>query len=156
METVDLDGMTADAAEQERQSVSGPLEASEFAMNYYVLDPGEAFTDGLHAHLDQEEAFLILEGEATFETKPALDAESETVTVGEGELVRFGTGEYQQGRNESDERLRALALGAPQGSTDIRVAAPCRNCGDSDYLEFTLIDGEPGMVCPECGTEVEA
>lgn len=154
MQKIDLDEMTADAASQDRQSVSAPLDAQDFSMNYYVLEPGEEFTEALHAHLDQEEVFFVLEGEATFQMKPDLHAESDTVTVQDGEMVRFDAGEYQQGRNESEETLRALALGTPQESTDIRVAVPCQNCGDSDFLEFTMVDGDPGMECPECGTEI--
>lgn len=103
-------------------------------MNYYELDPGEEFSGSVHTHLDQEESFFVLEGEATFETKPGPAAESETVHVTEGQIVRFDPGEYQQGR----------------------VAAPCQNCGESDYLDFALVDGEPALECPECGTEIEA
>lgn len=155
MQKIDIDDMNPEAGGQNRQSVSEPLDATDFSMNYYVLDPGEEFAGSLHTHLDQEESFFVLEGEATFETKPELAADSETVTVSEGEIIRFDAGEYQQGRNESDDTLRALALGTPQESTDVRVAVPCQDCGESEYMEFTMIDGEPAMECPECGTELE-
>lgn len=154
METVDTESLLDD--DELRTSVSDALAAQDFSLNYYALDPGEEFSGGLHAHMDQEETFLVLEGEATFETKPEPTGETETVTVGEGQLVRFPAGEYQQGRNESEEPLRALALGTPKESSDVRVAAPCRECGDSDFLQFTMVDGEPGMECPECGETFEA
>ncbi|WP_096389641.1 cupin domain-containing protein [Halopenitus persicus] len=153
METIDVADLDAADSPQNRASVADALGADDFAMNYYALDPGEAFTAGLHAHLDQEETFLVLEGEATFETAPGPTADSETVTVGEGQLVRFEPGEYQQGRNESDAPLRALAMGTPQESTDVRIAGPCEACGDSDYLAFAMIDGAPGVECPECGMQ---
>jgi len=63
-------------------------------------------------------------------------------------MIRFDAGEYQQGRNESDDILRALALGTPQESTDVRVAVPCQDCGESEYMEFTMIDGEPSDGMP--------
>ncbi|MFC6614335.1 cupin domain-containing protein [Halopenitus salinus] len=153
MQTIDVDDLDAAEGPQNRASVSEPLDAEDFAMNYYALDPGEAFTGGLHAHLDQEETFLVLEGEATFETAPSPTAETETVTVSAGQLVRFEPGEYQQGRNESDEPLRALAMGTPQESTDVRVAGPCEECGESEYLRFAMVDGTPTLECPDCGAE---
>jgi uncharacterized cupin superfamily protein len=156
METIDTDDLDPQGQPRNRASVSEPLGAQDFSMNYFELDPGEELTTSLHTHLDQEEAFLVLEGEATFETKPDLDAESETVRVSEGQIVRFDPGEYQQGRNESEERTRVLALGTPQESTDARIAAPCQNCGDTEYLALAMVDGEPALECPECGTQVEA
>lgn len=155
MKKADITDLTPKESPQNRQSVSDPLDARDFSMNYYVLDPGEAFSGGLHTHLDQEESFFVLEGEATFETKPEPTGDGETVTVSEGEMIRFDPGEYQQGRNESDERVRALALGAPRESTDIRTAVPCRACGESEYMEFARTDGGASLACPECGAEID-
>jgi uncharacterized cupin superfamily protein len=155
MDTTTLDELDPQANPMNSESVSEALDATEFAMNYYVLDPGEEFTSGLHAHLDQEEAFLILDGEATFTVQDSPTADGETVTVGDGELIRFPPGEYQQGRNESDEQVRALALGAPQESTDIRVAMPCQACGESEYLDFVATESGPMVECPACGESVE-
>lgn len=156
METIDLDGLDPQSKPMNSDSVTDPLEATDFAMNYYVLDPGEEFTGGLHAHLDQEEVFVILEGEATFEVQESPTADSETVTVGEEQLIRFPPGEYQQGRNESEETVRALALGAPEESTDIRVASPCPACGESDYLAFAMTEEGAMLDCPDCGESFEA
>lgn len=155
MQRIDLDDMNPQATAQNRESVSAPLDADHFSMNYYALEPGEAFSGNLHTHLDQEEAFLVLEGEATFETRPTPTGDSETIILGEDEMIRFDPGEYQQGRNESDEPLRALALGAPQESSDIRVAIACRKCGESDYMEFGIEAGETILRCPECGAQIE-
>jgi uncharacterized cupin superfamily protein len=141
------------AEDLDQRGLADPLGATDVALNYYALDPGEAFSGGLHAHLDQEELFYVLEGEATFETKPEATAESETVTVASGEAIRFAPGEFQQGRNESDERVVALALGAPKETTEARVARPCPDC-DGDVL--ALAGGAEGFVlrCPDCGTEL--
>lgn len=155
MQTIDLDDFDPEANPHNRQSVSSPLDAQDFSMNYYKLEPGENFADSVHTHADQEESFFILEGEATFETKPDPTAESETTTVSEGQMIRFDPGEYQQGRNESDQPVRALALGTPQESTDIRIAVPCRECGESDYLNFVMTGRKPTLECPECGMEIE-
>lgn len=152
MEKVDITELNPVESAQTRESVSDQLNAADFSLNYYTLDAGEDFAGSLHAHLDQEESFFILEGEATFETAPDPTSESKTVTVSAGEMIRFEPGEYQQGRNESDEPLRALALGTPQESSDIRVAMPCQACEESDYLAFELQDGEPTLICPECST----
>jgi len=72
MQKIDIDDMNPESGPQNRQSVSEPLDAQDFSMNYYALEPGEEFAGSLHTHLDQEESFFVLEGEATFETKPEL------------------------------------------------------------------------------------
>lgn len=154
MQKIDTDELNPTESPQGRASISAPLEAQDFSMNYYVLEPGEEFSGSLHAHMDQEESFFVLEGEATFEASQEPSGETETVTVGAGEMIRFDPGEYQQGRNESDEQLRALALGTPQESTDVRAAVPCQKCGDSDYMAFVIRDGGPALECPECDADV--
>lgn len=44
------------------------LGLSDFAMNYYELEPGECFAYGFHAHEKQEEVFYVQAGTVTFET----------------------------------------------------------------------------------------
>lgn len=48
--------------------------------------------------------------------------EEETITVNEGDAIRFGLGEYQQGYVEEDreEGVTALALDAPPDGRDQR------------------------------------
>lgn len=58
----------------------------------------------MHIHVDQEEMFYVVEGSATFGT-----AEGYYEVVGD-EAVRFAPREYQEGKNESDDRVRALAM----------------------------------------------
>jgi mannose-6-phosphate isomerase-like protein (cupin superfamily) len=156
MEHVSIEDVEPNAmgGDTDRRGLADALDATNVALNRYVLDPGEAFSGGMHAHLDQEEIFYVVEGEATFETAPEPDAETETLTVGADEAVRFAPGEYQQGRNESDERVVALALGAPKESTEGRVAQPCPSC-DSPVLEIGM--GEEGLIleCPDCGETLQ-
>lgn len=154
MEKIDVNKLNPVDSPQNRESISDPLDAKHFSMNYYTLDSGEAFAGSPHAHLDQEESFFILEGEAIFEIKTEPTEDSQTVTVSEGQIIRFEPGEYQQGRNESDEPLRALALGTPRESTDIRASVPCQECDESNYMEFVIQNDEPALVCPVCSAEV--
>jgi mannose-6-phosphate isomerase-like protein (cupin superfamily) len=153
--TDDIEPMSMGGGDLDRRGLSEPLGTSDVAVNYYALDPGEAFSGGLHAHLDQEEVFYVMDGTATFEVKAEATAESETVEVSAGEVVRFAPGEFQQGRNEGNERVVALALGAPKDSTEGRIPQPCGACGDSDVLALNV--GNDGMVlaCPECGAQFD-
>ena len=132
--------------------LSEPLGTTDFAINHYSLDPGEGFSGGLHTHLDQEEAFYVISGTATFEYADEPLGETDTVEVGPDEAVRFAPGEYQTGSNEGDEPVKALAFGAPNESTDVRVPGPCPEC-ENESLQLTFEDGEMGTVCPECGSE---
>jgi uncharacterized cupin superfamily protein len=128
--------------------LSEPLGTTDFAINRYRLEPGERLSGGLHTHMDQEEVFVVLEGTATFETP------DDEFTVSEGEAVRFAPGEYQSGKNDSDDMLIALAMGAPRESEDVRVPRECPECGNDN---MRAIPGEDGfeLVCPECSVELE-
>jgi len=152
MERVTVDDLdpTDDGRDRERRGLSGALGTTDVAVNHYRLAPGERIS-GLHAHGDQEEVFLVVEGEATWET---LDG---TATVASGELVRFGPGEYQSGTNGSDGEVVVLAMGAPPDSEDVRIPLACPDCGH-EYVRPTLAaDGEtPVLSCPDCGAETDA
>jgi len=143
----ELDG--SEVASADRRALSDALGTSDLAINYYALDPGEQFSGGLHTHLDQEEVFYVFEGTATFETP------ERTVEVGPDEGVRFAPGDYQQGRNDGDERVVALALGAPRNSSDVRVPGDCPECGEADSLAVELGPDGMAFVCPECGADVD-
>ena len=144
----------------ERRTLADPLGATNIAVNHYILEPGERFAASLHAHPDQEEVFVVLAGEATFETRQSGEpsANEREITVGENEAVRFAPGEFQTGRNATDERVVALALGAPRDSEEVRIArAPeigeiaCPDCGRGD---MRIPDEGTDLVCPDCGTEL--
>jgi mannose-6-phosphate isomerase-like protein (cupin superfamily) len=68
-----------------------PLGASELAINYYELEPGDSFAFAYHSHEFQEELFCVHRGTATFETATG------QVPVSAGEVIRFEPGEFQRG-----------------------------------------------------------
>lgn len=154
MERVALDG-----TDSGRTSLTDSLGESNVAVNHYRLAPGERFSLGLHAHLDQEELFVVVEGEATFETlNRTADSDavgSERTVVGTDELIRFSPGEFQTGWNGADCRLEAYAIGAPRDTTEFRVPVPCPDCGHEVVRPELHDDGEV-LVCPECEAESSA
>lgn len=150
---VDLEPEAADdGLHDDRRHLSAALGTTDLALVRYALSPGERFSGALHAHLDQEEVFVVLDGEATFETSEG------AVTVGAGEAIRFAPGEFQSGGNASDDDLVALAVGAPPGSTAVRISriltldrdVTCPGCGH-DSMRLGRGDDEPELVCPDCG-----
>ncbi|MDR9381932.1 MAG: cupin domain-containing protein [Natronomonas sp.] len=132
-----------------KRPVGSALDAEQLAMNYYELAPGESFAFGYHAHDDQEELFYVLDGTATFETADG------DVTVEAGEVIRFAPGEFQQGRNNTDDRVRALAVGAPGDSTDVTILKDCAACDDrtTQRIEPTEDGDELVTICVDCGAE---
>ncbi|PSQ00871.1 cupin [Halobacteriales archaeon QS_4_69_31] len=150
MEKVSIDDVEASAfgSDIDRRGLSNPLGTTDMALNRYRLDPGERFSGGLHAHMDQEEVFVIVEGEAAFET---MDGE---VTVDEGEVIRFAPGEFQSGKNDSDGEVVAFAMGAPRDSEDVRVPQDCPGCGNDNMRAIPADDGFD-LQCPECGEELD-
>ncbi|MEZ3163278.1 cupin domain-containing protein [Halorubrum sp. RMP-47] len=150
MERISIDEVEPSAlgSDVDRRGLSDPLGATDVALNRYRLDPGERFSGGLHAHMDQEEIFVVVDGEATFET---LDGD---VRVGAGEAIRFAPGEFQSGKNDGDEAVVAFALGAPRDSEDVRIPQECPECGHEDMRAVPSDDGFD-LECPECGAELE-
>lgn len=142
-----------DGGRADRRTLAGPLGATDFACNHYRVPPDGRLPGGLHAHLDQEEVFVVLEGEATFTHYTDPDGsgtgEGEEVTVRAGEAVRFPPGEFQSGRNDADRDLVTLALGAPPGSDDVRIPVPCPAC-EHPVVRLDA-GGEPTLACPDCG-----
>jgi uncharacterized cupin superfamily protein len=152
MERVSIDAVEASAfeADVEVRPLSEPLGATDVSVNRYRVPPGRRLSGGLHAHEDQEELFVVIEGEATFET---LDGER---VVGAGEAVRFGRGEFQSGRNAGEADLVLFALGAPMGTEDFRVPKACGSCGHDDLRpEYYPPTETATLVCPSCGAESE-
>ena len=125
------------------------LGTTDFAVNYYELEPGDSFAFAYHSHEIQEEVFYVQAGTATFET------ESGPVEVEAGEIIRFDRGEFQRGWNHGEERVCALALGAPLEYGD---QPKLRYCSDCDEETDTSLEGaEDGSAviarCRECRTE---
>jgi uncharacterized cupin superfamily protein len=141
----DLDSRMGPAARS--LPLTDALGASDAALNFYELEPGDSFAYGFHAHAEQEEIFHVLEGTVTFRT---LDGD---VEVSAGELARFGPGEFQRGVNRGDEWVRALAVGAPQDAGPTEILRECSECGEETPQELELADdrSEVRAVCEECG-----
>jgi mannose-6-phosphate isomerase-like protein (cupin superfamily) len=160
MERADIDSVEPRAVggDSDCRRLADSLDADDLAVNRYRIAPGEGFPSGLHAHGDQEEVFVVLDGEATFETLGPEKRDGREVTVGAGEAVRFAPGEYQSGRNAGDGDLVALALGAPRDSDDVRIPLDCPACSH-DYLRPEAGGGDGGsqsgvvLTCPACGAE---
>ncbi|MFB9805470.1 cupin [Haladaptatus pallidirubidus] len=148
------DKTDSDETDIDHHKLSEPLGTTDLALNYYRLAPGEALPGGLHAHGDQEEVFVVIEGKATFETYVPHDPNHETgeITVEAGETIRFAPSEFQSGKNDSESELMILALGAPRDSEDVRFPLTCPDC-DHDETRLETDAGEPTLVCPDCGAE---
>lgn len=131
------------------KQLTGPLGLTDLAANYYELDPGDSFAFAYHEHGVQEEVFVVVAGTATFET------EDGPVEVGPREAIRFGRGEFQRGWNRGDERVVALALGAPLAYGEQTKLRHCDACGEATPNELARADDEDVVVarCEACGTE---
>lgn len=147
MESVSIDHEEPDVDQVgSRRRLSASLGAEFVALNHYRIKSGEGLPGGIHTHMDQEEVFVILQGEATFET---MNGE---VTIDEGEAIRFAPGEFQSGKNMGDTELRLLALGAPIDSTDTRIPATCPICSH-DNMRIDREGDQLTFVCPDCNSE---
>lgn len=147
MEKVDIESLDSWMGPADvKRPVGRALGMEDAAMNYYELEPGESFAFGYHRHADQEEVFYILDGEATFET------EAGDVTVAAGDVIRFEPGEWQQGWNRGDDRVRALAIGAPEESGETTILRECEHCGErtEQRIEATEEGDELVTLCEEC------
>lgn len=153
MQRVSIDDVTPEPHDErlhtDRRDLTPPLNTSDVAVVHYALAPGERFSGSVHAHMDQEEVFIVLSGEVTFETR------SGGVSVAAGEAIRFAPGEFQSGHNAGDSEAVALALGAPRDTDDVRIdRIPMLDkdvsCPDCDHDHMRAADGR--LVCPECGT----
>ena len=144
----EIDSRTAGPADVKRP-LTAALGATDLALNYYELAPGDSFAFGYHAHGEQEEVFYVQSGTVTFET------EGGPVEVGPGELVRFAPGEYQRGVNRRDGRVVALALGAPKESGDLDMQRNCPDCDERTENSIRRAEDDEGLVtvCEECGAE---
>lgn len=129
------------------QPLSGELETAGLALNYFECAPGEPVGFCYHRHHEQEELFVVLAGTATFET------ESGDVVVAEGEAIRFEPGEWQQGWNRGEDRLRVLALGAPREEGRLDLRRDCPACEErTPVVERATRDGV-AFDCGVCGAE---
>lgn len=145
MQKVAIDDVEGHSLGEEsvRRGLSSPVGATEMAINQYRLAPGDELPGGLHAHMDQEEVFVVLAGQATFETMNG------TITVHEDEIIRFAPGEFQSGANKSNSELVVIALGAPRRTEDIRIPVDCPDCQHPN-LRLETSERELVFSCPDC------
>lgn len=159
MEKVAIEAVDPDNNPREihdvRRPISDALQTENFAMNYFELDPGEAFSPGLHRHHDQEEIFIILEGTAQF----TVGSQRKTVAVSAGEAIRFEPGEFQTGvvPEDADQTVVSLAIGAPgtrhNWGADLESLVYCREC-ENEYPHESHPTGDGfELTCTECGNE---
>lgn len=143
----DLDRRLGPATD--RRALSRALGTTELAVNYYELAPGDSFAFGYHRHPDQEEVFYVVEGTATFETE---DGE---VEVGPDEAVRFAPGEWQRGYNADEDRVVALAMGAPGDAGRTELLRECPDCGGRTENAVETAEDREALVtlCLDCGAE---
>lgn len=129
------------------RQLTDPLRTTDLAINYYELEPGDSFAFAYHNHEVQEEVFYIQAGTATFET------EDGPVGVEAGEIIRFGRGEFQRGWNRGDERVCALALGAPLKYGEQRKLRYCPNCDEKTHNRLESENDDTTIVayCTNCG-----
>ena len=130
-----------------KRPLTDALDATDVALNYYELAPGDSFAFGYHAHEDQEEVFYVQSGTVTFETA------DDPVTVAAGEAIRFAPGEFQRGVNEDDERVVAVAIGAPRDSGETEVRCHCEDCGERTPNDIKMTEDRDALVtrCVVCG-----
>ena len=136
------------------RQLTEPLGTTDFAINYYELEPGDSFAFAYHRHEVQEEVFYVQSGTATFET------ESGQVDVDAGEIVRFSPGEFQRGWNVGDDLVVALAFGAPLEYGEQVKLRDCPTCEEATDHEIRrrsdagALGGEVAFtVCTDCETE---
>jgi uncharacterized cupin superfamily protein len=137
-----------------KRPLTDALGVTDIAVNYYELAPSDSFAFGRHRHEAQEEVFYVQQGTVTFRTGTPEDEPSKT-TVDAVEAVRFAPGEWQRGVNEGEERVVALALGAPQETGETTITRECPDCEERTEATIELTDDRDALVtlCVECGAE---
>ncbi|MDG5776099.1 cupin domain-containing protein [Haloarculaceae archaeon H-GB2-1] len=151
METVDVDDLERYWSHAtDRRRVGEALDTTHVAVSYYEVQPGESVAGVVHAHLDQEEVFVPLEGTLTFRT------DGEDVPVETGEAIRFAPGDYQNCLNVGDTVARVLAIGAPKGSETAQQRVHCPECDAKTDFEYEVSEEKSAKVlrCGACGAEL--
>ncbi|MFB6117682.1 cupin domain-containing protein [Halosegnis sp.] len=171
MQHVDLDELERIphfmGVNSDRRPLARAIDAMGFAATYLELEPGEAFSGGPHTHTDQEELFIVLEGTATFETRPGPGTRSETTEVGPMGAVHFEAGDvFQQGRNESNEPVVGLAIGvgADRHAWDgVEALVDCPDCGTETVHSLAAPEADDermpapervDIICETCGNQL--
>lgn len=131
--------------------LSPALDTDGLAVNYFEVEPSENVGYAYHRHLDQEEVFRVQQGIVTFGT------EAGDVEVNAGEVIRFGPGEFQLGRNLGEERAHVLAIGAPRQSEELEYLQDCPTC-EEKTIQVPEIRETPKAIlirCTECDSRTD-
>lgn len=150
MEKVTIDELAIPTPNPAEKAVplSGVLGTTDLAINYYELAAGERFGFDLHRHMDQEEIFYIQAGTVTFQL------EEGEVEVNDGEVIRFAPGEFQLGENQSEQVVKAVALGAPRDTREIEYLRQCQHCEEETIQRLAPPEkGEFLVTCTQCKRE---
>ena len=147
--TVDDCDRTATRTDADRRPLTGPLAATDVAVDHCRLGPGERLSPTPEGYVDREAVFLVTEGTVTFHT-PVADGDS--VTVPAGDAVRFARAEFRLAVNDGDEEAELLAVGAPRDGDELFVSRVCPACETEAVRVVQREDGR-GFVCPDCGED---
>ncbi|QZP36835.1 cupin domain-containing protein [Halobaculum magnesiiphilum] len=165
----DLDNSLQPAAVM--RHLTDALGCEDLAINYYELAPGDSFAFAYHTHEVQEEVFVVLSGTATWvvgpepedpddpvgSAEPGAPAERREVEVGPMEAIRIPPGQFQRGWNFGEDRVTALALGAPLAYGEQLKRDDCPACGDEVPVSIERAPDDEAQlvtVCADCGAEV--
>ncbi|SHG39213.1 cupin domain-containing protein [Halobaculum gomorrense] len=168
----DLDNSLQPAAVM--RHLTDPLGCADLAINYYELAPGDSFAFAYHNHEVQEEVFVVLSGTATWvvgpepagsedsadlvdPVDPGAPGERREVRVGPMEAIRVPPGQFQRGWNFGEDRVTALALGAPLAYGEQLKRDDCPACGDEVAVSIERASDDESeliTVCGDCGAEV--
>lgn len=70
-------------------------------------------------------------------------------------MIRFAPGEWQVGYNGSDERVVALAIGAPADTGETEIVRDCPDCDQQRRVRIEATDDRNALVavCEHCEAE---
>jgi quercetin dioxygenase-like cupin family protein len=91
------------------QDIAGALGAQNLALRVWRYGPGQQMA--YHRHRDQEEVYQLVSG-----GPQEVFVEGATVTVQDGEWLRFQKDTARRIQNNSDREAVWLTIGAPPGS----------------------------------------
>jgi len=92
----------------EKMKKNNVFQTERFFLDVYCFEPGQEQKG--HIHGDQDKAYLVLEGEGTFQ----VGSERQILAAGQGTMAPAGT---EHGvKNHSSGRLRVLVFVAPNPS----------------------------------------
>lgn len=89
-----------------------PLETEELGISIFELEPGGKGAEHDEGETGQEEVYVCVEGEVTFEF------EDDTVVLRENEALRVSPGTTRQVHNRGDERFKMVVVGAPTSAAE--------------------------------------